>query len=162
MQNIFTRGIMGNKIPTAILLSALLTLLSACSGENKDVIATINEAEVTAQQFQAYLDFKRIKIKDDQHRQVVLDQYLQREALSQVIAARQDEKSQAMAAAELADFRRQMVISRYFEKYLKDAVNEEKIRNYYLSNPQKYSQEKVQVAHILVRLQRDMSEQDRR
>ena len=45
---------------------------------------------------------------------------------------------------------------------MKAAVNDEKIRNYYLGNPQKYSQEKIHVAHILLRLRRDMSEPDRK
>lgn len=153
---------MGNKGLQLILMTVLLSLLAACSGEKKEVIASIGDSEVTASEFQAYLDFKRIKIKDDQHKQTVLDQYLQREALSRAIEGRQDDRAKAMTAAELAEFRRQVTISRYFERYLKDAVNEEKIRNYYLSNQQKYSQEKVQVAHILLRLQRDMSEPDRK
>jgi peptidyl-prolyl cis-trans isomerase C len=145
-----------------ILLSALFMLLGACSNEKKDVIATLNESEVTAEEFQAYLDFKRITIKDDQHKRTVLDQYLQREALSRLIEGKQDEKARAATQAELGDFRRQMVISRYFEKYLKDAVNDEKIRNFYLSNQNKYSQERVHVAHVLIRLERGMSESVRK
>ncbi|MCP4979530.1 MAG: peptidylprolyl isomerase [Gammaproteobacteria bacterium] len=92
----------------------------------------------------------------------MLDQYLQREALSLLIESKQSEKARLTTQAELADFRRQMVISRYFEQYLKDAVNDEKIKNFYLSNEAKYSQEKVHVAHLLVRLQRGMSEEDRK
>ncbi|MCP4299544.1 MAG: peptidylprolyl isomerase [Gammaproteobacteria bacterium] len=153
---------MSNKNLQPVLLAVLLFLLAACSGEKEEAIASIGDSEVTADEFQAYLDFKRIKINDDQQKQSVLDQYLQREALSRAIEARQDDKAKAMTAAELAEFRRQITISRYFERYLKDAVNDEKIRNYYLSNQQKYSQEKVQVAHILLRLQRDMSEPDRK
>ncbi len=153
---------MRNTNQQSILPAILALLLAACSGETENVIATIGETEVSARQFQAYLDFKRIKIRDDQHRQSVLDQYLQREALSRLIESRQDEKAKLARAAEIAEFRRQITTTRYFESYLKSAVNDEKIRNYYLSNPDKYSQEKVHVAHVLIRLQRDMSEQDRR
>ena len=126
------------------------------------MIAKVNDVDITAPQFQAYLDFKRIKVKDDAHREMLLDQYLERQGLSLLLQQKQDAKAKLMAQAELEDFQRQMTISRYFARHLKAAVNEEKIRNYYVSNPQKYSQEKVHVAHILLRLQRDMSEQDRK
>lgn len=145
-----------------ILPGLLALLLAACSGDSEDVVATIGDTEVSARQFQAYLDFKRIKLRDDEHRETVLDQFLQREALSRLIESREDDATQLARAAEIDEFRRQITISRYFEEYLKAAVNDEKIRNYYLSNPQKYSQQRVHVAHILLRLQRDMSEQDRR
>lgn len=146
-----------------LILPGLLALLvAACSGDSEDVIATVGDSGITARQFQAYLDFKRITLRDDQQRETVLDQFLQREALSRLIESRQDDATQHARAAEIDEFRRQITISRYFEEYLKAAVNDEKIRNYYLSNPQKYSQQRVHVAHILLRLQRDMSEQDRR
>ena len=145
-----------------LLLLGLVSLLLSCSSENKDVIAKVNDVDITAPQFQAYLDFKRIKVKDDAHRELLLDQYLERQGLSLLLQQKQDAKAKLMAQAELEDFQRQMTISRYFARHLKEAVNDEKIRNYYVSNPQKYSQEKVHVAHILLRLQRDMSEQDRK
>ncbi|MCP4765428.1 MAG: peptidylprolyl isomerase [Gammaproteobacteria bacterium] len=143
-----------------MIISLYLTGCDLFSSE--DLIANVNNTKITAQQFQAYLDFKRIKVNDDAHRQTLLDQYLQREAMSRLIEGKQGEKSKLAMQAELDDFRRKVVISRYFEQYLKDAVNEEKIRNFYLGNPQKYTQEKVHVAHILLRLQRDMSEPDRK
>jgi peptidyl-prolyl cis-trans isomerase C len=144
-----------------IMPAAIILALSACSQQDEEVVASIDGKDVSAKQFQAYLDFKRIRISDDQHRRTVLDQYLQREGLSRLIESRQDEKARLAIAAEIDDFRRQVVISRYFENYLKAAVNEEKIRNYYLANQEQYSQRKVHVAHILLRLQRGMSEQDR-
>jgi len=156
------RGSMRVKKLKIILPAILIAALGACSKENKDVIAEINDTEITEQQFQAYLDFKRIKVRDDAHKQTLLDQYLQREGLRLLIESKQAEKLKSATQAELADFRRQMVISRYFEQHLKDAVNDEKIQNYYLNNPQKYSQEKVHVAHVLIRLQRGMSEEDRK
>ena len=142
----------------------LLAGLAACSGsEDKGtVIATVNGVDITEQQFQAYLDFKRIKANDDAHRVRLLDQYLERQGLSLLLQQKQDDKARLMAQAELEDFQRQMTISRHFERHLKEAVNEEKIRNFYLSNKDRYSEEKVHVAHILVRLQRDMAESERK
>ena len=147
-----------------LIALTMVVALAGCSGskENGEVIARVNGVEITAQQFQAYLDFKRIKVRDEAHRELLLDQYLERQGLSILLQSKQDEKEKLLAQAELEDFQRQMTISRYFERHLKEEVTDEKIRNYYVGNPDKYSQEKVHVAHILLRLRRDMSEAERR
>ena len=148
------------KIAVLILLAGL----AACSEteEQGKVIATVNGVDITEQQFQAYLDFKRIRVDDDAHRARLLDQYLERQGLSLLLQQKQDDEARLMAQAELEDFQRQMTISRHFERHLKEAVNDDKIRNYYLANRDRYSEEKVHVAHILVRLQRDMPESERK
>lgn len=137
----------------------IMALTGCLSSEDK--LATINGEEVTKQEFEAYLDFKRIKVRDDNHRNALIDQFLEREALSQIIS---NEKSfdQAKAQAELDEFRRQMNISRYFEDYLKSAVTDQQIKNYYVTNEKKYTQQKVHVAHVLFRLKKGMSEQERK
>jgi peptidyl-prolyl cis-trans isomerase C len=138
-------------------------VLTACSSaDDADVIATVNGGDVTVQDFNAYLEFKRIKVRDENHRKTLLDQYLKREALSRVIEKKFDDQSRALTDAELADFRRQMFINRYFERFLTNAVSEQKIQNYYAANGERYSDTKVHVAHILFRLNKGMSEMDRK
>ncbi|MCW8999345.1 MAG: peptidyl-prolyl cis-trans isomerase, partial [Kangiellaceae bacterium] len=56
------------------------------------------------------------------------------------------------------EFKKEMLISRYFEKHLKDKVSDEAIRGFYASNSEKYESKKVKVAHILIRTQKNMSE----
>lgn len=144
------------------MIWVVLTLMACSAVDDGDVIATVNGSDVTAKEFDAYLAFKRIKVRDDNHRKMLLDQYLEREALSRVIEKKQDEKSRLLTDAELADFRRQMIVNRYFERYLNDAVTEQKVQNYYAANNERYSDTKVHVAHILFRLKKGMSEAERK
>lgn len=145
-----------------IILISIITLLAACSSDNSDVLATINGHNVTASEFDAYLAFKRIQIRDDKHKAALLDQYLERDALSQAIESKYVEADKLAAAAELEDFKRQMNISRYFERYLKDSVTDQKIQNYYAVNEDKYMDTKVNVAHVLFRLKKGMTEAERK
>lgn len=144
------------KLVLSILLSSVL---AACSSGD-DVIATINGEDISKTQFDAYLDFKRIKVRDDKHRSALIDQFLDREALSQVIS-QQEKHDQVKAQAELDEFRRQMNISRYFQEYLKAAVTDQQVQNFYVSNEKNYAQKKVHVAHILFRLKKGMSDEER-
>jgi len=148
---------------SVIKLVIVSILLAGCSYfEEGDIIATVNGRNVTEQEFDAYLTLKRIQIRDDKHRSVLLEQYLQRDALSQVIENTYGDVAKSAAAAELDEFRRQMNISRYFEQYLKDAVTEQKISNYYAANEAQYSDTKVHVAHVLFRLKKGMTEAERK
>ncbi len=149
---------MMKKLLTALTISTSLLLLSCSSGDD---IAEINGEGISKQSFQAYLDFKRIQVRDEKHRQALLEQFLEREALSRAIKNRES-FDKAAAQAELAEFERQMNISRYFDRYLKGAVDEDKIRNYYVANEKEFVQEKVHVAHVLFRLKRGMTEDERK
>lgn len=142
------------------ILLVIIAMLNGCDS-NDDVIATINGKKISKQQFDAYLDFKHIQVRNDEHRNALIDQFLEREALSQVIK-NQKNFDKTTAQAELDEFERQMNISRYFEKYLSEAVTEEKIKNYYVANETQYVQEKVHVAHILFRLAKGMTEEERK
>jgi len=145
-----------------LLLIIITTLLVACSGDQGEVIATVNGRDVTSNEFDAYIAFKRIQIRDNKHRAALLDQYLERDALSQTIENKYDDTAKLAATAELDDFRRQMNISRYFERYLKDSVTEQKIKNYYATHEEQYSDTKVHVAHVLIRLKKGMAETERK
>ncbi len=145
-----------------ILLFIMIALATACSQDNSNVIATINGKDITANEFDAYLASKRLKVRNEKHRAALLEQYAERKALSQVIEDGLDEKAKAANQAELDSFRRQMVISRYFDNYLKQAVTEQKIKNYYATHQDQYSDTRVHVAHILFRLKKGMSEPERK
>jgi len=142
-------------------LTLVVLLMSACSGDDQ-VLATVNGEDITSSQFNAYLEFKRIKVRDDKHHDAALDQFLEREALSQVIEDKYDDAMELKAKTELDEFRRQMNISRYFENHLKDAVDDQKVKNFYVANEDKYSQKQMNVAHVLFRLKRDMDEAQRK
>ncbi len=89
-----------------------------------------------------------------------LDDYLEREGL-----AGQIEEQKLLPAeqveAEVAEFRKQMLIGRYFEEFLKERVTDEAVRNYYATNPDQFQAKKIHVAHILVRTNPGLSEAER-
>ena len=162
MKYIFVQKNKERKHVRYFILITVIALILGCSSDNSDVLATVNGRDVTTQEFGAYLTFKRIQVRDDKHKAALLKQYLERDALSQAIESKYDEAAKITAAAELDDFRRQMNISRYFEKYLKDAVTDQKIQNYYATREDQYSDTKVHVAHILIRLKKGMTEAERK
>ncbi len=142
----------------SIIIVVMSGMLLACGG---DKLAEINGKPVTAGEFEAYLKLKRIGAQDEKQRQGVLDQYLQREALAMVIED-QALLEQAVVKAELEEFRREMLISRYFEKFLNDHVTDEIVANYYNTHVADYEEKKVHVAHILLRTNNSMDEAQRK
>ena len=142
-----------------VVITLLAALLSACSGGGES-IGKINGDNISAEQFDAWLAFKRIAIKDDKHRAELIKQYLEREALMRSVA---DKKilDKDLVEAEVNDFKQQMVISRYFEKYLKDVVTDQAVQNYYVANAKNYEQRQAHIAHILFRLNKSMNDNER-
>jgi peptidyl-prolyl cis-trans isomerase C len=142
-----------------VALGCLVLTLGACSDGDK--IAEVAGRTVTQQEFNSYLKFKRIPQQDETRTGKVLEDYLQREALA---AAVQD--SQFIDAdqldTEINEFRKQLLISRYFENYLQDVVSDEAIRNFYNTNKEEFQEERTKVAHLLIRTNDKMSEQERR
>ena len=142
-----------------IVIIALLTaLISACSDD--DIIGKINGDDISVQQFNAYLKLKRINPRDDHHRSELIKQYLEREALMRMVADKQL-LDKDLLEAEINDFKQQMYISRYFEKYLKDVVTDQAVQNFYVANAKDYETRQAHVAHILFRINKNMNDSER-
>jgi peptidyl-prolyl cis-trans isomerase C len=158
-------------LSTSLLVSALLlggctkdggqdAPASAPPGQASDPIAWINGEPIEGSAFEAYLSHKRLAADDPGQRARALDAYLEREGLARVIAAEGLLDEQAMAA-EIEEFRRQMLLSRYFERFLGEQVDEQAVRNYYAANQERYSARKARVAHVLIRTNPKMSQAER-
>lgn len=143
-----------------IMILLLAIGISGCG--NKDAkIATVDGKTVTRTEFDNYLKFKRLNAQDDKRRQALLDQYLDRAALAAAVQ-KTDVLDQAMIDTELEEFRKEMLISRYFEKYLKDKVGEDAVQNYYNTHAADYEETQVHVAHVLIRTNPRMSDTERK
>jgi peptidyl-prolyl cis-trans isomerase C len=142
--------------------AALLCIIgvSACGGDS-DKLAEVGGKTITNKQFESFLEFKRIPAEDGTRREKALDEYLQREALAGVIE-KEDLLDADMVAAELNEFRKEMIISRYFETFLKDKVTDTAVQNYYNTHAGDYEEKKVHAAHILIRTNSKMSETERK
>lgn len=141
------------------LLASLLALVSGCDSSG-DSIAEVNGKPVTQQQFDAFLKFKRVPAQNTEWVNRELDEYLEREGLAGQIEA-QGLLPAVQVETEVAEFRKQMLISRYFEEFLRERVTDEAVRNFYAINPDQFQAKKVHVAHILLRTNPGMSENER-
>src|SRR5678815_1351351 len=102
----------------------LLLALAGCT----DGVAKVGSHTVSRAEFDAYLRAKGLDKADDQRKDALLQQYLEREALAQG-AQKSDRLDQSLLQAELDEQRREVLISRYFEKFLRDTVTDEAVRN---------------------------------
>lgn len=144
----------------SVLLSLVIaSLLQACSDANNKVLAEVNGRNVTQSEVKAYLKHKHIPVKAPARVEKAIDNYLQREGLADVIEE-QDLLDKEMINMEIKEFRKQMVISRYMEKYLSGKVTEEAVKNFYATNKERFQTRKVHVAHILIRANSKMSEEE--
>lgn len=140
----------------AVCCSAVI--LTGCS--DSPSLATVNGKAITQTEFNAYLKFKRIPEQDKAKVSRALDEYIQRAALAAAIE-KTGKLDAGLAQAELEEFRRQMLIGRYFEEHLSSSVDDVAIRNYYTSNAAKYETQRVHAAHILIRVDSQMGETER-
>lgn len=140
-------------------LVAILMSVGGC-GDADGEIAEVNGRPILQSEFDAYLELKRIPKEKDTRAERLLEDYLQREALADLVADSQY-IDQRLAQAEVNEFRKQMLISRYFENFLEDRVSAEAVRNYYNTHPEEFRSEQIKVAHILIRTHDKMSDQER-
>lgn len=129
-----------------------------CSGDGQ--IATVDGRKITRAEFDAFVKFKRLNPQESEKLQRIADQYIEREALAAAVE-KQALLDKDLLQAELNEFRKEMLISRYFEKFLKDKVSEEAVRNYYNMHASDFETRQVRVAHILIRMNKKMSEAER-
>jgi peptidyl-prolyl cis-trans isomerase C len=144
-----------------VLLGVALVSISGCeSRNNEQVLAEVNGNKVTETQLQAYLTLKRIPVDQKKRVDDAFNRLLEREILSTKIL-QEEALDASVLEMEVDEFRRQMVISRYFENYLNKAVPDDAIHNYYTANSDRYKTRQANVAHILLRTNPKMSDQEK-
>ncbi len=145
---------------TIMMLLSIVGVLVLSGCTDGKAIAKVNGATISEEQFLAYLKLKRIPQQDTGRVERVLDDYLEREALTDAIEG-SDLLDQVAIEEELREFKKQILISRYFERYLIDTVNEQAVRNFYAANPEQYESRQIKASHILVRTNPKMSDNER-
>jgi len=130
-----------------ILFTALLAL-TACSQQ---------EFGTDQEKFEAYLKTKRVSLDDKVRTERFRAEFERRGALANSIYE-SGKLDKALVDAELEEFRKELLISRYFEQYLNEAVTEQGIQNFYSDNVDKYKSRKAKVSHILFRTNARMDE----
>ena len=156
-------GIFPKQKFSTLVLAAVgmsITLILTGCAKNENTLAKIGDKSITTEQFEEFAEFKRINIADEQKKQAALEQYLEREALADAVL-KEDVLNKGLIEAELNEFKKEMLISRYFDQYLKNQVSDEAVQNYYNSKASDYEQSKVRVSHVLIRTNRNMQEAER-
>ncbi|MDY0163294.1 peptidylprolyl isomerase [Desulfobotulus sp.] len=142
-----------------LLFAVFFVSLWGCGEE--DVIARVDGKALSRSGLESHLAFKRVDSSDGKRVGLMEESFVNRAALAAAI-----EKSgvldKELMAAELEEFRREMLISRYFERFLAEAVTDETVLTYYNTHGSEYEEERARVAHILVRTRPDMEESERK
>lgn len=149
------------KIKRAGVLALGMSVLFIAACSDPGTVAKVGDRKISEEEFTAYLNHKRIPQQDEAKVQKSLAQYLQREAMANAIKDSGLLNTEDLAV-ELREFEKQMLISRYFEKFLKDKVSKDSVRNYYTAHQNEFEAQKIEVAHILFRANKQMSEAERK
>lgn len=153
-----------NYLTTSLVILSLA--LSACGGEDESrsrgpaPLVQVGDESVRDEQFAAYLRHRNASPRTQEQLDRMLEDYANREALAQAIEG-SDLLDAELTAAELNELRKEMLISRYFERFLDAAVTEDEVQQYYEAHAEEYEDRKVHVAHILVRTNPRMTETER-
>jgi peptidyl-prolyl cis-trans isomerase C len=124
------------------------------------VVATVNGNTIKKSTLDAYLHYKRIPVDNHDVTAQAIAAYLEKTALADAIL-QQGVLDAESVEVEIAEFKKQMLVSRYFEAFLADKVNQQAVKNYYATNQNMYQSKKAHVAHILFRTNPKMSEEER-
>ncbi|MBT5232081.1 MAG: peptidylprolyl isomerase [Methylococcales bacterium] len=143
-------------------LAIVITLLYGCNDDNNNgkEVKSLSGGNNLSSDFSDYLTFKHITVRDDAHRKALLAQFQEKEQLAKAIE-QEGQYDKTMVSVELNEFRKEMLISRYFQTFLDREVTDASVQNYYISHANDYEQKRYHVAHILVRTTREMNEVDR-
>lgn len=133
-----------------------LTCVSGCS-EAPSAVAVVGDREVTQEEVNSYLAYKRLSNVDQQTKDRAVEHFLDNIALVEAITKQPDFDSNRVAA-ELFELKKDVIISRYLNTYLEQAVSDTQVRNYYAQNQEKYQSKQAKVAHILIRVSPDADE----
>lgn len=136
---------------------SIIVVLTGCG--DSQYIAKVDGQGITKQVFDLYLAEKRIPATNSKRLDSALDSYLEREALTSAIESSELLDTAALEL-EIREIKKQMLISRYFDQYLKSSIDEEAIRNFYAAHAEDYTLKRVHVAHILLRTRSSMDESE--
>jgi peptidyl-prolyl cis-trans isomerase C len=148
------------RTPFILVVLAALGGSAACKKSEPD-LANVGDRVISKAEFEAYMRYKRVSAEDPKRLERALDDYLQRSALA--LAVEQEKLLDGTElSVELDELKKEMLISRYFEKYLNQRVGDDAVRNYYDSHQSQYEEKKAHVAHVLVRTSAGMDEATRK
>lgn len=137
-------------------LSLICLGLASCSG---DYVAKVGSEEISKNKFESYLAAKNIRYKDLSEMDKALESLASRVALEQAILE-EGVTEEDRIEADVEDFRRNLIINSYFQRHISQRVTDEAVLNYFNNNASEFEKEKAHIAHILLRTNDAMSEEE--
>ncbi len=140
-----------------VVLAFIAVGIIGCSDSN--YVARVDSQRITPEEFTTYLKVKGVRDDRAENKAGILKQYAQGVALEKAIL---DEGTVNLAEINQAvsDYRRNMIVSRYFESFINDRVTDDSVKNYFSNHADEYEEERVHVAHILIRTNSGMTEDE--
>lgn len=141
-------------------------LLAACSsdkqGDVKNVsVSGLGTEVLSPADFDAYLKLKGIPNTPGSRLDRAKATFTERTALAEAIS-KQDLLDKTAVEAELRDFRNELLITRYFEKFAETKITPEAVRQYYDKNPEQFTERKAHIAQITFPIRPEMGEPQRK
>lgn len=137
-------------------------LLIGCS-QKSDLhpVARTNGQPITQVEWETYTKLKHLRVDSPMQMAKALDDYVSRVGLAGAIEAEKLLDAQQIQT-EVADFKTQILISRYFDKFLEGKVTDQAVQEYYEDHAEEYPERKVHAAAILFRTRPRMTDDERR
>lgn len=136
---------------------ALMIFLTLTGCSNDDYLAKAGDQKISKQDFAAYMQMKGIK---EDRNGMILKDLATRMALAESIAD-EDLLDGAAIEASVADYRRNLLINQYFDKFMAIRVTDDAVKNYFAANAAEFEEERVRIAHILIRTNSAMTEEEK-
>lgn len=144
-----------------ILILIISVLAVSCDKKSSiDTVASISDEKLSEADFKAYLKLKRIPDVSGARKDRAKKTFEVRNKLAHAIT-KEKLLGDTNIAAELRDYRNELLISRYFEVYLNNKVTDDVVKKYYEDNLKQYRKRKAKVAHILFEALPDTPESKR-
>jgi peptidyl-prolyl cis-trans isomerase C len=136
-------------------------LVAAGCHKSEPAVGSANGKPITQAQWDAYLKFKPVPGDDAAHKARVLDDYVTNVGLASVIEADKLLDPQRVQT-EVDEVKKQVLITRYFEKFLQEKVTTKAVQDYYDSHPTEFEEQSAHIAQILFRFTPRMTEDERK
>jgi peptidyl-prolyl cis-trans isomerase C len=134
-------------LTNSVVVLCVTVLLVACDQKSHED----HSSALSPSKESSILRLKNIALDSQAEAEQVISVYRKDAALASAIL------DAGMTDAELIDiqveeYRNQLILSRYFERYLKQATSDAAVEQYYQDNISEFEQASVHVAHILFRV----------
>jgi len=128
----------------------LFVLQAVGCNKSESAIARANGTPITQAQWDEYVKIKRLQLPGDEQTARALDEYATSVGLAGAIESEKVLDPLAIQA-EVDAVKRQVLINRYFERYLENNVTEQDVQDYYDAHSSEFEDQTVHVAQILFR-----------